>query len=81
MNGREAADALYGGKVPSVTLTLPVYQVRDHIATLSTLMRYQQERIRKAEAAGMPPHVITNLQGPLQDMARFRAALAPYISD
>lgn len=81
MNGREAADALYGGKVPTVTMTLPTIQVRDHIATLSTLIRYQQDRIRKAEADGSPPQIIANLQGPLQDMARFRAALAPYVAD
>lgn len=74
--------ALFSGpstQVDTVTLTLPRESVRGLFRLLSTMIRLQTQRIRSAEAEGVPPGPIANLQGLLQEMARRRAEIAPYL--
>lgn len=78
----ETMRALFGGPeipIDTVTITLPRESVRALFRLLSTMIRLQTQRIRSAEAEGVPPGPIANLQGLLQEMARRRAEMAPYL--
>lgn len=76
----ETLRALFSGPdIDTVTITMPRESMRSLFRLLSTMMRLQTERIRKAEADGMTPGPLANLLALKQEMARQRAILAPYL--